>query len=50
MSIDIDYKKYKWDGSSLNVEYNNGNYSECKREELEDFIPELDFWKEIVTI
>lgn len=53
MSLDIAYDSFKWDGLNLIVNYREefypkGHKTECDRNELSDYIPELDFWKELV--
>ncbi len=49
MSIEIEYDTFNWDGFNLRVTYtdiNGGHITNCDRNELAEFIPELDFWKE----
>jgi len=50
MSLDIHYDTLLWDGFKLKVEYSEksgGHTTECDRNELSEYMPELDFWKEI---
>ena len=49
MSLDIYYDKISWNGFDLKVGYSEksgGHTTECNRNDLSEFIPELDFWKE----
>lgn len=49
MFIDVDYDTCNWDGFNLKVTYskhNGGHMTNCDRNDLAEFIPELDFWKE----
>ena len=48
MSLDVNYESLKWDGFNLTVKYRlsaGGHVTECDRNELSEFLPELDFWK-----
>ena len=50
MSLDINYDTLLWDGFKLKVEYkekSGGHTTEYDRNDLVEYIPELDFWKEI---
>jgi hypothetical protein len=50
MSLDVQYDTILWDGFKLKVEYKEnrgGHTTECDRNDLVEYIPELDFWKEI---
>lgn len=50
MTLDVNYENIKWDGLKLTVKYklvNGGHVTECSREDLVEFIPELDFWKKL---
>jgi hypothetical protein len=50
MSLDIHYDTILWDGFKLKVEYEEnrgGHTTYCDRNDLVEYIPELDFWKEI---
>jgi len=49
MSIDVNYETCQWDGFTLKVTYSQkegGHTTTCDRNELAEYIPELDFWKE----
>ena len=53
MSLDIAYDSFKWNVMNLTVNYSEefypkGHKTECDRNELSEYIPELDFWKECV--
>lgn len=51
MQMDLDHKSFTWDGFSLHLEYNgmnSGPISSCDRNDLAEFIPELEFWEECV--
>lgn len=45
-SLEIDFDSFIWDGFKLVVKRESGNDTECDRNELSDFIPDLEFWKE----
>jgi len=45
MTLDVDNDDFTWDGFKLIVD-NMGNKTENDRNDLIDFIPELDFWKQ----
>jgi hypothetical protein len=48
MSIDLEYKSLEWDGFTLVVEYpveSGGHMSSCDRNELSEYLPELNFWE-----
>jgi hypothetical protein len=50
MSLDVYYDTLIWDGFKLKVKYkegNGGHTTECDRNDLVEYITELDFWKEI---
>jgi Peptidase family M28 len=45
--LDVAYQSIKWDGYKLVISY-EGNYTtEMTRNDLSEYIPELDFWKDI---
>jgi hypothetical protein len=51
MSLDVKYKNIAWDGFKLvvdycEIEYPKGHKTTCDRNDLTDFVPDLDFWKE----
>lgn len=49
MSIDVECDTFSWDGFNLKVTYsvlNGGHITNCDRNDLAEFVPELDFWKE----
>jgi hypothetical protein len=47
-TLEVEYYNINWDGNTLNLYYSDGNKRTCDRLELVDFIPELNFWKELV--
>jgi len=50
MSLDVYHDTLIWDGFKLKVKYkeeNGGHTTECDRNDLVEYITELDFWKEI---
>lgn len=42
--LDVDYENFSWNGFKLIVNY-IGYKTECTREELSEYLPELEFWK-----
>jgi hypothetical protein len=40
--IDLEYKSMSWNGHTLKVNYEDGRVTEASRNELEEYIPELD--------
>ena len=51
MTLEIQYSSIKWNGFKLIVEDDSGTsntQSECDRNDLVEFIPELNFWKKIL--
>lgn len=44
MTLELDNKGFKWDGLKLTIEYEDFT-NECDRNDLSEFISELDFWK-----
>jgi hypothetical protein len=46
-TLDVDYESIKWNGFKLIVEYHTDHRTECDRNDLNEFLPELDFWKEM---
>ena len=51
MSLEVTYSSIKWDGFKLTLEDTSGktnSFSECDRNDLSEFLPELDFWKKIL--
>lgn len=49
-TLDVDYDTFNWDGNSLMVEYQNSNTTNTSREEMAEYIKDLDFWKELINI
>lgn len=47
-SLEVDYTEFTWDGMNLKVKKGDDLLRSCTRSELADFVPELDFWKDIV--
>jgi len=51
-ALDVDYAEFFWDGFKLNVLYHDGNHNNCDRNDLLEYLPELnhflndDFTKE----
>jgi len=46
----IKFKKYSWDGVTLNLEYSpemGGHESSMNRTEVEELLPELSYWKKM---
>lgn len=50
-SLEVEYESVKWDGRKLLVKHKEpaGNTTECDRDELVDFLPRLDFWKDEIA-
>ena len=49
MSIDVNYETCQWDGFTLKINYSKkdgGHTTTCDRNDLSEYLPELDFWKE----
>lgn len=49
MSIDVNYETCHWDGFTLKINYSQkdgGHTTTCDRNDLSEYLPELDFWKE----
>jgi len=46
-TLEVQYEDLKWDGYKLVLSYPEGHKTECDRNDLVDFIPELDFWKKL---
>lgn len=47
MVLDVEYKTLTWDGFTLNIDSWNGVKTSADRNELAEFIPDLNFWIEI---
>jgi len=47
-TLEVEHDEFEWNGTNLAVTYKNENYTNTKRHELTEYIPELDFWKEIL--
>ena len=45
--LEVDYKSIKWDGYKLIISYENSATTEMTRNEISEWITELDFWKAI---
>lgn len=47
-SLDVQWESVKWDGMKLVVVHKNpqGHTTQCGRDDVSDFLPSLDFWKE----
>jgi hypothetical protein len=48
-SMEVDYFEFVWDGVALNVTRDDGDIVTCSREEIAEFIKDLDFWKSEMT-
>ena len=48
--MDLDVENFFWDGKELIVDYTNGNQTVTSREELGEFIEEINFWRELVKV
>jgi hypothetical protein len=44
-SLDIDFKSSEWNGFKYKVNYESGYSTECDRNELIEYLPELDYSK-----
>lgn len=42
-ALDIDYDEFYWDGFKLTVVYNDKNSNDCDRNDLLEYLPELDY-------
>ena len=50
-SLEVDYEDVTWNGMKLQVRHTSmagGHTTECTREEIAEFLTELDFWKKEV--
>jgi len=50
-NLELDVKSFTWDGFKLNIRYteNSGSHQTfCDRNDLIEYIPELNFWKKII--
>lgn len=47
MVLDVEYKSLTWTGFKLVIEYSHLHKTECDRNDLVEYIPELNFWKEL---
>jgi Peptidase family M28 len=45
--LDVSYSSINWDGYKLIISYDNNYTTEMTRNDLSEYISELDFWKEI---
>lgn len=48
ISLDIDFISMKWDGFTLNVHYKEGHKTVCNRNDLSEYLPELNFWHDVL--
>ncbi len=44
-SLDIDFKSSEWNGFKYKLNYKGGHSTECDRNDLIDYLPELDYSK-----
>jgi hypothetical protein len=49
-TMDLDVENFSWCGKELVVEYINGDQTTTSREELGEFIEELNFWRQLVKV
>lgn len=50
-SLEVKYSEIVWDGFTLTVKHNvsSGDHStKCDRDEIAEFLPQLDFWKNLI--
>ena len=50
-SLEVKYSDIVWDGFTLTVKHkvNSGDHStKCERDEVAEFLPQLDFWKNLI--
>ena len=47
-SLDVDYSQFTWDGLVLRVKQEASSEVSVDRTELAEFIPDLDFWKQVL--
>lgn len=48
-TMDIDYEWFEWNGSLLTIHYPNENVSSTKRNEIAEYIDELNFWEQLIN-
>jgi hypothetical protein len=41
--LDVDYRNSEWDGFKYKLKYNDGRVTECDRNDLISYLPELDY-------
>lgn len=46
--LEVEYYSFTWDGLKLKVKHDGNSIVECSREELQEFITELNFWKDVI--
>jgi len=49
-NFDVEYKDLKWNGRTLQIQYNETHNSTMYREELSEYITELNYWKTEVNL
>lgn len=47
-SLEVDYHSFAWDGLKLKLKHDCNSIVTCSREELQEFILELNFWESLV--
>ena len=48
--LEVEYSSFTWDGLKLKVTHNGDSTVSCTREEIGEFIHQLDFWKNLVEV
>ena len=48
--LEVEYGSFTWDGLKLKVTHNGNSTVTCTREEISEFIHQLDFWKNLIEI
>ena len=49
-TMDLDVENFYWNGKELVIDYINGNQTTTSREEIGEFIEELNFWRELIKL
>jgi hypothetical protein len=49
-TLEVEYKEMEWDGNTLTLDYEQGNVSKTTREEMTEYIKDLNFWKHLINI
>lgn len=48
--LEVEYSSFTWDGLKLKVTHSGNSTVNCTREEISEFIHQLDFWKNLIEV